>query len=55
MNDIVFTCKLCGREHPATELLDSGVAKLPDTITTEQNNKKEWYFKCIECNKLLHP
>lgn len=51
MNKVEFTCKLCGAKHAATELLDCGVAKLPDTITTEKNSNGEWYFKCTQCNK----
>jgi hypothetical protein len=44
-NDIVFTCAICGAKHPSVENLPSGVAKLPDTITTTRKGGK-FIFLC---------
>jgi len=46
---IVFGCKLCENCHPATEVLDCGVIKLPNTITTSRDKDQKWYFHCVNC------
>lgn len=46
----VFTCKLCGTKHEATEKgATNGVWKLPASVTTEWH-KNGWILRCTgEC------
>lgn len=45
MDEAIFTCKLCGKNHLST-VFEYGVAKFPSTATTVRNSKGEWYILC---------
>ena len=45
MDEAIFTCKLCGKNHLSTSF-EHGVAKFPTTATTTRDAKGEWYILC---------